>query len=600
VFAVVVAPAPARAATAVCVLYCDTRDPSLARQETFPVAEKHQNGRRIVLHVSDTDGMAWGSIDLGGTGDSIWLDRSWDGGTTWDGLLGKASIPSTWTGTRTLMYNLYDPAHHRRGVVRACGDAQGVACTDWVHLSVCSASCDGADPASGTGDNQPVPGTTLSNRRIALHIDNAAMAWGTIANGVAGDEVWLDRSWDAGASWPGGSSLGRTSIAVGSTSTRTTKFNTQDPLGWLYGGAVRACGRAVEGQNGSCTAWARPATVRVDAAADALMWSYQPDTAWWPSSWWNSAVALHTVIDYLRLTGSTRYSWIVDRTFTVNRVAFPAGARSSDPVEGDFISRAIDDAEWWGLAWVAAYDLTGNTSYLNEAKTIANYVNGFWDTSTCGGGVWWDRERTYKNAVTNGLYVRLTAALHNRTPGDTAWLSRASTAWTWFTSSGMINSAGLVNDGLDSSCHNNGQTVWTYNQGLAIGAAVELWHATGNSALLTQARRLADAAITSPQLVQGGLLTETCDATTASCDDNAKQFKGVFMRYLGELNSAAGFAYTTFIRTQADSIWTADRDSLNQLGERWSGQNPTGFPNLRDWRTQASALGALLAAAATG
>jgi hypothetical protein len=26
--------------------------------------------------------------------------------------------------------------------------------------------------------------------------------------------------------------------------------------------------------------------------------------------------------------------------------------------------------------------------------------------------VWWDRERTYKNAVTNGQYLWLTTALH--------------------------------------------------------------------------------------------------------------------------------------------------------------------------------------------
>ena len=44
--------------------------------------------------------------------------------------------------------------------------------------------------------------------------------------------------------------------------------------------------------------------------------------------------------------------------------------------------------------------------------------------------MWWDRERTYKNAVTNGLYVRLTASLHNRIPGDTAWLAKATTAGT--------------------------------------------------------------------------------------------------------------------------------------------------------------------------
>src|SRR5882724_1708443 len=82
----------------VCALYCDTRDPSLARQETFPVGQKTVNGRQVMLHVSDTDGMAWASIDNGTLGDSVWLDRSWDGGTSWEGLLGKAAIPGSWTG----------------------------------------------------------------------------------------------------------------------------------------------------------------------------------------------------------------------------------------------------------------------------------------------------------------------------------------------------------------------------------------------------------------------------------------------------------------------------------------------------------------------
>ncbi|MCL2551438.1 MAG: glycoside hydrolase family 76 protein [Actinomycetia bacterium] len=538
--------------------------------------------------------MAWASIDHGQVNDSVWLDRSWDGGTTWDGLLGKAWIPSTWTGTRTLMYNLYDPSNHRRAVLRACGDAQGVTCTQWAHLTVCAAVCDGTDAASG--DTQPVAPTTLSGRTIALHTDSSGMAWASLSSGKAGDEVWLDRSWDSGADWPDGSSLGRLSVPAGGTGTRTVKINTSDPLGRLYGGAVRACGRAVEGQNGSCTAWARPALSRASAAADALMYSYDPNTAYWPSSWWNSAVALATVIDYMRQTGDTRYAWIVDRTYRVDKVSFPAGARSSDPIDGDFISRSTDDSEWWALAWLDAYDLTHDARYLDEAVTIANYVQGLWDTSTCGGGVWWDRERTYKNAVTNGLWVRITAELHNRISGDTLWLGRATTAWNWFTGSGMIDSAGLVNDGLTNACTNNGQTVWSYNQGLAIGAGVEIWRATGDASALATARRLADAAVASPSLVSGGVLTEPCDTATSGCDDNGKQFKGVFMRYLQDLNTVTGNAYRGFATTQADSLWTADRDSLNRFGERWAGSGGSSAPNVSDWRTQASALSALLAA----
>ncbi|WP_078901572.1 glycoside hydrolase family 76 protein [Actinacidiphila yeochonensis] len=574
--------------TAVCDLYCDTLDPSKAAQETFPVADLQLNGRVVRLHVDDTDGMAWASIDNGQTGDSVWLDRSWDGGSTWDGLLGQASIPSTWTGTRTLMYNLYDPVNHRRAVLRACGDAQGVSCTAWARTAVCAKVCDGSGNAPG--DSQPVPATTLNGRTIALHTDSTGMAWATISGGTAGDEIWLDRSWDGGATWPDGSSKGRTSTPAGATGTKTARYNTDDPLGHLYGGVVRACGRAVEGQNGSCTAWARPTTSRTAAAADALAYSYDPTTAYWDNSWWNSAVALQTVIDYMRQTGDTRYLWMVDRTFEVDRAAFPSGGRSSDPIDGDFISRATDDSEWWALTWMDAYDLTGDHKYLDEAVTIGNYVNTLWDTSSCGGGVWWDRERTYKNSITNGLYVRMTAELHNRIPGDTTWLSRATTSWKWFQNSGLINSAGLVNDGLTSTCANNGQTVWSYNQGLAIGAATEIYRATGDRGALSTARRLADAAIAAPSLVANGVLTESCDTGGNTCDDNGKQFKGIFMRYLQDLESVTGASsYATFARTQANTVWNNDRDSLNRLGEQWAGGG------VADWRTQASALSALLA-----
>lgn len=578
---------PVAAAAAVCVLSCDTLDPSLARQDTFPVPDKLLNGRQIRLHVSDADGMAWGSIDRGVAGDAVWLDRSWDGGATWEGLLGKASIPGSWTGTRTLMYNVTDPGKHRRGVLRACGDAAGVTCTEWIYPKVCDVVCDGTNQADG--DTQPVPPTTLFGRTIRLHVDRNAMAWGTIESGARGDEIWLDRSWDAGAGWAGGASLGRTSVAAGASTGRTSLFATRDPRGRHYGGAVRACGREAGHQEGSCTAWARPAPARAKAAADALLYSYDPYPGWWPSSWWNSAATLTAVIDH----GDRRHDWVIARTFDQNRGVFPAGVRSSDAIEGNFESRAIDDSAWWGLAWVAAYDHTGDPRYLSMATSIAAYVHRYWDPGSCGGGVWWDRERTYKNAVTSGLYLRLAASVHRRTPGDSVWLQRSRTAADWYLTSGMINASWLVNDGLTRDCRNNGQQVWTYNQGLGIGGLVEVWRATGETRWLDAARRLADAAVTGPVLTRNGVLTESCDVGQNSCDDNQKQFKGIFTRFLADLANATNSAvYRDFARRQADSLWVADRDSLNRIGQRWAG----GTPNQADWRTQASGLGALAAA----
>jgi hypothetical protein len=362
--ALVPAATPASAATQVCVLACDTLDPSQAKQETFPVPDKTLNGRRVQLHVSDADDMAWASIDNGTTGDAVWLDRSWDGGATWDGLLGKASIPSTWTGTRTLMYNITDPRNHKRGLVRACGDAAGVGCTNWVYPTVCDTVCDGTSAGQAAGDDQPIPSTTLYGRTIRLHVDQKnAMAWASIDTGGAGDEIWLDRSWDGGSTWPDGSSLGRTSTPSGATTTtRTAMYATRDPRGLLYGGAVRACGREASHNEGSCTAWYRPVPTRARAAADALMTSYDPYNGWWPSSWWNSAATLTSVIDFAKTTGTHDYDWIIARTFDQNKGVFPAGTRSSDAIEGDFISRSIDDSGWWAIAWIDAYDYTGTTA----------------------------------------------------------------------------------------------------------------------------------------------------------------------------------------------------------------------------------------------
>ncbi|MDG2536939.1 glycoside hydrolase family 76 protein [Dyella jiangningensis] len=357
------------------------------------------------------------------------------------------------------------------------------------------------------------------------------------------------------------------------------------------------CPVMANGQTYPDSPWADGSTAvaRARVAADVLMASYDPNKAWFPSSWWNSAVALQTIGDYMQRTGDRRYLAQLDNTFEKDKGVFPGGVLSGDPLLGNFTSRAIDDSEWWGLAWVQAYDLTRNPKYLDMAVTIANYVDGYWDTSTCGGGVWWNAERTYKNAVTNGLWIRLTAELHNRIPGDTVWLSRARTAWAWFQGSGMINANGLVNDGLTDACTNNSQNVWSYNQGLAIGAGLELWRATKDSSILASVQRLADAAIGPNALVTNGVLTETCDVTTQTCDDNAKQFKGIFMRYWTDLvDTTHDPRYVAFLAQQAESIWNNDRDAAGRLGTRWSGATSNDHPNVFDWRTQASALSALI------
>ncbi len=60
-----------------------------------------------------------------------------------------------------------------------------------------------------------------------------------------------------------------------------------------------------------------------DVGGGVLMASYNSEKAWWPSSWWNSAVALQTIEHYMLHTGDRSYLSQVDNTFEVDNAAFP-------------------------------------------------------------------------------------------------------------------------------------------------------------------------------------------------------------------------------------------------------------------------------------
>jgi len=298
--------------------------------------------------------------------------------------------------------------------------------------------------------------------------------------------------------------------------------------------------------------WAVPAVKAQDAstraaiAVDRLMEWYNPLTARWNTTWWHSANALTSLVEFAARTDNTSFFGVYDETYLGNLVYWLEG---------------YDDE-----AWLDAYSATNETKYLDLAKSIFKNMAEAWD-DTCGGGIWWDRKRTYKNAITNELFLSIAGKLYMYT-NDQTYLNYAVEEWKWFSASGMINSQNLINDGL-SNCTNNHGTTWTYNQGVILGGLVYLSQMTNNSDLIVQAEKIANATL-SLLVSSQHVLQEPCEPSN-NCDGDQVQFKGIFMRNLAYLYTVTKSQYyAEFILANADSIWSSDRYE-NSLGLKWGG-----------------------------
>lgn len=146
-------------------------------------------------------------------------------------------------------------------------------------------------------------------------------------------------------------------------------------------------------------------TANAEAAFATLQEWYDPVTGLWNTAgWWNGANAMTVIAELAAVDASivqdaisifeTTFSVApsvnpsngVEKSVSTNgliQTTYPAGwpnntiskraiQDSTDPTV--WLDGANDDAEWWGLAWVAAYDVTGNETYLNLAEGIFNEI----------------------------------------------------------------------------------------------------------------------------------------------------------------------------------------------------------------------------------
>lgn len=262
-------------------------------------------------------------------------------------------------------------------------------------------------------------------------------------------------------------------------------------------------------------------------------------------NYWPQAHGLDILVDASMRTDSSTYTNYMASWYT--------GVQASNG--GTFIGQYYDDMGWNALAMLRAYDVTKNDQWKTASQAVWVNIQGGWNTIE-GGGIAWQKQELYnKGTPANGNACILAARMyeHFSDPADLAW---AQKIYNWEKSTLVDPGTGFVYDGINENNDGVLNTTWffTYNQGLFIGAALELFNATGQQSYLSDAILTANNAITDPRIISNGLLHDEGQG-------DGGLFKGVLVRYLTQLTLCKSIdantqgRYVAFLKTNAQSLW---------------------------------------------
>ncbi|OBT55637.1 hypothetical protein VE04_03862 [Pseudogymnoascus sp. 24MN13] len=241
---------------------------------------------------------------------------------------------------------------------------------------------------------------------------------------------------------------------------------------------------------------------------------YLPD----PYYWWEAGAMFGAMIDYWYYTNDTTYNDIVEQAL----VHQAGDDRNYMPINASK-SMGNDDQGFWGPAAVLAL-----------AQAVFSLQSGRWDTETCGGGLKWqvyvfNKGYDYKNSISNGAMFNIASRLAVYT-GNATYAEWAEKTWDWVESVGLINEKGDVFDGSSDllNCTELDHTQWSYNAGIWLHGAANMYKFTNNSELwLERSTRIFNKASTQFFWKDTGIMYEPCEASPGEplCNIDQMSFK---------------------------------------------------------------------------
>ncbi|KAJ3166564.1 hydrolase 76 protein [Irineochytrium annulatum] len=330
----------------------------------------------------------------------------------------------------------------------------------------------------------------------------------------------------------------------------------------------------------------------VGAAAKAAM-KWMPyyystpnfDGAWDQSiiQWHESGEYWNNFLHYRKYSGDSTYDSFINTQFVIaswgNEGDFLNGNSGLQALEGKW----NDDIAWWAFAAVTAAEIWGTSAVVDPtgpapgrswfivAQNTLNEMMEQWDTTTCGGGVYWSRDRfsksaAYKSTISNGQAIELAARLNALTPNATQ-VDFADKIYAWMKMY-VITPDYHVGDGLDAKSNDNcsaevNPTEWSYQPGVLIYGLAVLYNSTGKATYMSEAQMLTQTALAKfVDPASGALYEPTCGqfGGNFNCKDPAGYtwalFRGLAVMYQITTNTTLQAQIKTVVQTSATQMAT--------------------------------------------
>lgn len=326
---------------------------------------------------------------------------------------------------------------------------------------------------------------------------------------------------------------------------------------------------------------------------------------------WHAGAMFGTLVDYWQYTGDSTYN-----DETIQAIVHQAADTEDFMPKNQTRTEGNDDQGFWAMTAMSAAENkfpnppSDKVQYLALAQAVFNQYTQRWDVDDCDGGLRWqifqfNNGYSYKNSISNGCFFNVAARLARYT-GNTTYSDWADKIFKWEQKVGLITDKFDVLDGVsitaDKTCQNIDKAQWTYNAGVHLHGAANMYNMTGDDAWKQRVEGILKEIMA--RMVKNNVAYEEFCEARKGCNVDQQSFKGYLVRWLAQTAQLVPSTQQTIapvLRSTAQAAGGACSGSPAQgfkgmagtaCGFSWIG---SGFDGIVGVTPQMSAVAALIA-----